>query len=45
MKTINLIDKDTNKVIMRAYAEDSRIKLLKDNLNRKEKRERYIITL
>jgi len=43
MKTIKLIDTDTNTIIMRASAEDVRIELLKNNLNRKEKRTRYII--
>ena len=43
MKTIKLIDTDTNTIIMRASAEDVRIELLKNNLNRKEGRERYTI--
>lgn len=42
--TIKLIDTDTNTIIMKAWHEDARVILLKDNLNRKEGRERYIIT-
>jgi len=42
--TIKLIDTDTNTIIMKASAEDARVQLLKMNLNRKEGRERYIIT-